>query len=825
MTAKHIKTTVLPLTFAIVTMLAGVASAHAEAPVKLILSSHIGWEVNKLTKENYCTEATQGECQPGKSSSEPGGFEFPESVAVAADGDIYVTDELNKRVQELTPTGGFVLMFGEEVNATTLGDICTEEEIKTSKVTCKAGIPGTTADAFAEPQGIAIDPTTGNIYVEDYGSERIDEYTPNGSFVLTIGKEVNETEDDRPGATETQKNLCTAISKDTCKAGVRAGAESTERGAFNFVQLAGDMLSVGGAPEHLLYIGDQSRVQEYNAAGEWKGEQKLKPNVTAVAVDDETGALYVVYNHEPVIHEVNGTSGEELKEFEVPPRKQGRIVAIAGIALDPSGRLAVLGPETLFEEGQFGYLYIADTGRLLTGFTVPGTVGSSGTKGIRFGANGELYAAVEAGAPQDQELLRYVPEPVAELLTTNAVCKTGTPAGTSVTFDCALNGEVNPFGVAGTEVFFEWGKTPAFGSHTSTQPVTTGEALEGVSIPVDGLRPNETFYDRLAGYDENVQAPEQLTSETTKLTTQTVPPRIVGAPSASFVTASSAVLFGELNPENTTTTYTFQYAKACAPETACPGIAQTPGMAETASQTASAYGNIGATFEARGLQPQTTYRYRLIATNQPGEAALNETGGNTLPEGTFTTGGAAVPQATSGTASAVAATSATISGSVDPDGLAATYSFEVGVYEGANTRYGVVFSGPAGTASTPTEETYGLTGLEPGTEYAYRIAIHSGYIDNGENTLQGAPVLFTTAGIPSVLFAPAPLALLAVPGIVFPQPVVSAPKPKAKPETTAQKLAAALAACHKDKQAGKRTSCERAAHRKFAAAKPKAKHK
>jgi hypothetical protein len=76
-----------------------------------------------------------------------------------------------------------------------------------------------------------------------------------------IGKEVNETRKD---------DLCTATSKDTCGPGVMTESGSSQPGGFGFAQFDGDLLAVGG-PEDLLYVGDDQRVQEFDAQGEWKG--------------------------------------------------------------------------------------------------------------------------------------------------------------------------------------------------------------------------------------------------------------------------------------------------------------------------------------------------------------------------------------------------------------------------------------------------------------------------------------------------------------------------------------------------------------------------
>ena len=93
-----------------------------------------------------------------------------------------------------------------------------------------------------------------------------------------------------------------------------------------------------------------------------------------------------------------------------------------------------------------------------------------------------------------------------------------------------------------------------------------------------------------------------------------------------------------------------------------------------------------------------------------------------------------------------------------PEGQPATYAFELGVYAGAGTQYGTAFRGSVSASGTLVEESLGLSGLQPGTTYAYRITVSSGY---GQAT--GATQTFTTEGLPSVLSVPGALAMLSVP--------------------------------------------------------------
>jgi len=95
----------------------------------------------------------------GTAGAGPGEFSFPTGVAIAPSGDVYVVDQLNYRVQEFNPTGGFVNQFG--------------------------GF-GTGDGQFFNPTGLGIDPA-GNVYVADTGNNRVQKFTPGGTFITKWG--------------------------------------------------------------------------------------------------------------------------------------------------------------------------------------------------------------------------------------------------------------------------------------------------------------------------------------------------------------------------------------------------------------------------------------------------------------------------------------------------------------------------------------------------------------------------------------------------------------------------------------------------------------
>jgi len=730
------------LCFAIVTITVVAPATSAQAapgPIKEVLSSRIGWEVNKASGK-ICLVASE-ECLSAKPKNRPAGFEYPEGVAGAPNGNVYVVDRGNHRVQELTAGGEFVSMFGKGVNKKG-GDVCTKAE----ESECQSGSEGTGAGQFGEqPASVAVDPLSGDVYVLDSTNERVEKFSATGSFLLSITGSVEH------------------------------GAIVTETGQ-------GNLLAVGGA-EDLLYIGEPGRVQEFEADGKWKAEVANIGTVKAIAVDDsctlhepvltestsptcesfdpQFGDLYVAYDGSNTIQQFN-PAGQLIGEpitvtvSHTEPDAHASI-QISTIATDPTGRLAVAQREAFYQEEKeinkfFGGLYEANTGRLITEFPVPTTLG---TQGIGFNGKDEMFA-VALGA---HELLAYKPAPVAELITEPQSCSVGQEQATDVTFNCTLRGEVDPYGVPKTEVWFEWGRTCQLGTETAHQSVLPVEELLPVEASIEGLRPNEGFCYRLEGNDENVRPPELLVGNKTSFKTPLESPRIVGAPNVMFVKSASVDMFSELNPENTDTKYFFEYGTTLA--------GYCGGALRTKTLESEVYGKIATTLEASGLQPATTYRYRLCAENAAGHAS------GEIGEGEFTTAPSPVPVAVTGGYSAVGTTSATITGAVNPDGQSATYTFELGVYSGAATQYGVVLSGPAGADTALTPESFVLSGLQAGTTYAYRISVKSGY---GESV--GAPVTFTTTGLPAALNPGIVLPQLPVPEINFPKPEVPAVKCK-----------------------------------------------
>lgn len=759
---KHTRVSFLAVLLMVVVAGVGAAQADAEAPVKEIFNSHIGWEVNEAVPgSNVCSTG----CRLATASSEPGGFEYPEGVAAAPDGNIYVAELASHRVQELSGAGEFIATFGKEVNEDGK-DVCTAGEAKSAGTKCRTGAESGEAGGFITPHAVTVEPagTEEDVYVQDLIGWAIDKYTPSGTFLYRIGKEVNETKVkavEGKGGTPTpveleEENLCTAASHDVCKSGVEREPESTEHAAFNF-GFSADPIAVGGS-QHLVYVGDERRIQEFSPDGSWAGEIELPSAISSLAVDEKDSILYVIYNEEPMIHEFSLATGEELgSTIEV-----AKAALVRGLSVDPTGRLAVSALTTIYgPEGEktflYGNLYEAGSNHILSEIRVP--EGSSTFTNLTFNGDGALYAS------SGQEILSYLQLPVAGIETGAASCSPGSEQGTSDTFSCSLGGTIDPYGVPGTEALFEWGRTCSFGSTTSGISFASVEEPIQMSKRVEGLRPNEkNLCFRAVGHDQNAESPETLAGSSVSFVTEAVPPKVL-ATAAQFPTSSSAVLFAELNPENAPTVYHFELAaepNAAAKLAACQDatMEKCTGVLVTSLAESSAYGIVGATLEANGLQPSTEYLYRFNADN--GEEA-NKALRAVSDIGAFTTLGSPVVEASTGLASLVTATTAHVEGVVNPDGAQATYSFELGTYQGSGTQYDVAWSGSTGVSRSGEAKSFTFVGLQPGVTYSYRISIHSGY-----GTAVGAPATFTTSSVGSPLTPGVTLPQLPVPKISFP---------------------------------------------------------
>jgi Ca2+-binding RTX toxin-like protein len=275
-----------------------------------------------------------------------------------------------------------------------------------------------------------------------------------------------------------------------------------------------------------------------------------------------------------------------------------------------------------------------------------------------------------------------------------------------------LNGGVNPGGRA-TSWWFEYGTTTRYGSRTATRNAGSGGVESAVQAQVTGLRQGTTYHFRLVARSSEGTA----TGADAVLTTDPYAAVVTAAPTA--VTAGSVVFNGTVDPRGRATSWWFEYG----PST------------RYGSRTAVADAGTGTTAIAvsapvAGLRPNTAYHVRLVARSSVGTFR----GANVRFRTT------AAPTAATGPPASIGPSSATVGGTVNPAGRAATVWVEYGRTPGYGFRT-TERAVPAVVADVPV--SFRLTGLRPGLRYHYRVVART---DMG--VAAGADASFPTRSLP-----------------------------------------------------------------------------
>jgi len=201
------------------------------------------------------------------------------------------------------------------------------------------------------------------------------------------------------------------------------------------------------------------------------------------------------------------------------------------------------------------------------------------------------------------------------------------------------------------------------------------------------------------------------------------PPAVTTA-AASGITTNGATITGTVDPNGAATTYEIQY-----------GTSPSFGLRSNARNAGAGTDPIAISVPLGGLTPNTVYHYRLQARNSAG---VRNSGTRT-----FRTQARLTPVAAIGPVGAITSREATVTGTVNPRGLATRYRFDYGKNNSLNLRTATVDAG-AGTAAVPVAAKLNLS---PSTKYSYRLVA-----TNAAGTVQSARRTFTTTAECAVLY-------------------------------------------------------------------------
>jgi len=250
----------------------------------------------------------------GAPGSGPGQFAQPGGLAIApSNGDVYVADTLNDRVQEFTATGTFVRAFG-------------------------------TSAELAHPVDVAVDRGAPfAVYVTDTNNHRIRKYSSDGQLIATWG-----TNGTRPGQLVLPRGLATdagslyvaqpdRVTKFTLDGGFITtwGSIGSAEGQFRY------LADVAVDPSGNVYTVDRDldRVQQFTSSGAFvrmwgrrgSGEGEFSGPLGIAA--DETGVYVTDYGNTRV--QKFTLDGAFVTQWGTRGTGNGQFTSPTGIAVSP----------------------------------------------------------------------------------------------------------------------------------------------------------------------------------------------------------------------------------------------------------------------------------------------------------------------------------------------------------------------------------------------------------------------------------------------------------------------------------------------------------
>ncbi len=240
-----------------------------------------------------------------------GVLRFPEAVAVDAQGNVYVADQLSYVVQEFTASGTFETQWGSY---------------------------GGGQGQFGPIGGLATD-DAGNVYVVDSSHDRIEKFSPSGTFITAWGRKGTGLGEFEFGSSE------------------------------NYTQPPGGGIAVSG--DH-VYVADSgnNRIERFNleggeaiawgtygsGPGQFSYPRGVAANESEVIVSDDDNHRVEKFSTEGAFEAQAGTEGDGPSQFAFP---YGVALDAAGdvyVADDSNDRIVKLSPQLQFAGtwGSFG---------------------------------------------------------------------------------------------------------------------------------------------------------------------------------------------------------------------------------------------------------------------------------------------------------------------------------------------------------------------------------------------------------------------------------------------------------------------------------------
>jgi Domain of unknown function DUF11 len=305
------------------------------------------------------------------------------------------------------------------------------------------------------------------------------------------------------------------------------------------------------------------------------------------------------------------------------------------------------------------------------------------------------YSVSVYQTPGAEDIMEADSDPAA--LTVISLPAVTTLAASAVTTSSAqLNGSVNPNG-GSTIAYFEYGLTAGYGSSTTSVGMGSGTAAQLAAATL-GLASATTYHYRIDAY--NVAGTNYGADTIFATAWPPVPPKLLSPGAVKFDGAQTLT--------NLTPTFTWTAANQAASSDLI--ISQYPYGSGNIVATLGVGKNSSLALPGGILQPGTRYAWYMVSFNSIGDESA--------ASAPFYFKTPSAPAVTTLAATDVGFASATMNGSVNPNGVSTTAYFQYGI----TTGYGLTTASTA-VGSGITAQTFSApTGnIQAGTSYHFRI--------------------------------------------------------------------------------------------------------
>ncbi len=323
----------------------------------------------------------QGTSVAGPATSTP--LENPRAVAVNAAGDVYIADIYNDVVDEVTPSGTLSVIAGDGYGGAPVAGPATHSPLE-------------------YPDGLAVDPTTGDLYISDAGEHEIVRVTPSDQLSVVVG--------DGTSGFPSNGEVASTHADLNDPAGLAISSTGSSKGLY-IADSGGDVVDkvsypiTAGTSTISIVAGSAGTNGHPTFGGAADVSQLDNPEGVAL---DSSGNLYIAdaYNQdiEKVAAPANGSStitafaGKSGYGPQVPgPATSSYLADPYGVAADSTGNVYIADSENdSIDKVSAGILSVVTGFGPLDGTEVPGPGTDSpldDPEGVAIDSSGDIFIA------------------------------------------------------------------------------------------------------------------------------------------------------------------------------------------------------------------------------------------------------------------------------------------------------------------------------------------------------------------------------------------------------------------------------------------------